>query len=191
MRKVVVVSPDQTLRLTEIGELTALAYLADGILDSADPCLPRLRDAQTRASQAILLMAASGAKGEGAALGTLTVVPPHTPFAEFGADDYEFRMLAVSPLARAKGIGQELTRFGLSLAIEAGAQRVLLSTMQTMTAAHALYEKVGFVRIPELDWTAHGGSPGKTQCDESCRRDDGTCAENGSRLLAYVWESPA
>jgi len=191
MRKVAIVTPDQTLRLAEIGELTALAYLADGLLDSADPYLPRLRDAHARAADAILLMVASGAKGEGAAVGTLTVVPPHTTFAEFGGDDFEFRMLAVSPLARAKGIGLELTRFGLNLAVEAGANRVVLSTMETMKAAHALYEKVGFVRVPELDWTAHNLTPAKTQCDASCLRPDGSCSEGGSRLLAYAWEPPA
>ncbi len=188
MRKIVIVSPDQTLRLSEIGELTALAYLADGLLDTSDPYLPRLRDAHARASQAILLMAVYGASGEGAAMGTLTVVPPHTPFAEFTGDDYELRMLAVSPLAREKGIGEELTRFGLDLALVRGAKRVLLSTMETMKAAHALYEKMGFVRVPELDWTVHFDSDAKTQCDASCRREDGSCAEGGLRLLAYAWD---
>jgi GNAT superfamily N-acetyltransferase len=187
MRKVIVVTPDQSTRLAEIGELTALAYLAEGFFDSADPYLPRLRDAKARAEQAVLLMAVSGGHGEGAAMGTLTVVPPHSPYSEFSGDDYELRMLAVSPLARSKGIGEELTRFGLGLALERGAKRVLLSTMESMAAAHALYEKVGFKRLPGLDWTLHQ-DPAKTQCDETCRASDGSCLEGGKKLLAYSWE---
>lgn len=186
MTSIRIVAPSQNLRLSEIGELTALAYLADGLLDAAHPYVPQLRDAKTRAEKAILLMAAGGSNGEGAAQGTITVVPPESTFSEYDGPDFELRMLAVSPLERAKGIGEDLARFGLTLAVERGATRVLLSTMHAMTAAHRLYEKVGFVRIPELDWVAHPDSA-KRQCDDSCRRPDGTCTADGQALMTYGW----
>lgn len=186
MTVVLVVRPDQVSRIAEIGELSALAYLSDGLLDSSDPFVPRLRDAKARAEGAILLMAATGDKGQGAAVGTLTVVPPASSFSEFKGEAFELRMLAVSPLARSKGIGEALARFGLDLAVSQGAKRVLLSTMETMTAAHGLYEKLGFVPTPELDWVTHPASA-KTKCDDACLRPDGTCSEGGYRLLAFAW----
>lgn len=187
MSRIHVVSPDQTMRLAEIGELTALAYLADGLLDPAHPFVPHLRDAKVRAEKAILLMMADGDDGQGAAVGTLTVVPSDSAFAELaGSGEYELRMLAVSPIERGRGIGEELTRHGMDLASQSGATRVVLSTMEAMTKAHSLYEKLGFVRAPDLDWVAHP-DPAKTRCDDRCRREDGSCAEGGHRLLAYSW----
>ncbi len=187
MSRIVAVSPDQTMRLSEIGELTALAYLADGLLDAAHPFVPELRNAKTRAEHAILLMMADGDDGQGAAVGTITVVPSGSPFAEFARDDeYELRMLAVSPLARGRGIGEELATFGLELATVQGAKRVVLSTMEDMHAAHKLYEKLGFVRVPDSDWVAHP-SHAKTRCDETCLDSSGHCTQDGHQLLAYAW----
>ncbi len=188
MSRIVTVTPDQTMRLSEIGELTALAYLADGLVDAAHPFVPELRDAKARAEHAILLMMADGDDGQGAAVGTLTVVPGASPFSEFGRDDeYELRMLAVSPLARGRGIGEELTVFGLDTATSLGAARVVLTTMEGMRAAHALYEKLGFVRRPERDRVAHP-SREKTACDATCLDANGNCTEGGRKLLAYAWE---
>jgi GNAT superfamily N-acetyltransferase len=191
MSRILAVGPDQQMRLSEIGELTALAYLADGIFDPAHPFVPELRDAKARAEQAILLMMADGDDGQGAAVGTLTVVPSGSPLSELGSEgEYELRMLAVSPLARGRGIGEELTVFGLEMAREAGATRVVLSTMEEMRAAHAIYEKLGFVREPDLDWVAHP-KRGKVKCDETCLDANGVCTEGGSPLLAYSWKPKA
>jgi ribosomal protein S18 acetylase RimI-like enzyme len=187
MSRIVTIGPDQTMRLAEIGELTALAYLADGLFDAAHPFVPELRNAKARAEHAILLMMADGSDGQGAAVGTLTVVPSGSPFTEFAQEDeYELRMLAVSPLARGRGIGVELTTFGLGMATARGAKRVLLSTMEEMHAAHAIYEKLGFIREPELDWVAHP-TRGKVRCDSTCLDTDGRCREGGHKLLAYAW----
>ncbi len=71
-----VIEPDDQTRLAEIGALTALAYLSDALVDVAHPYVPALRDAHARAAKAILLAMADGEGGEGAIVGTLTVVPP-------------------------------------------------------------------------------------------------------------------
>lgn len=152
MTSIVTVSPDQQLRLAEIGELTALAYLADGVINSSHPDLPELRDALARAEHAYLLMAAEGEQGQGAAVGTITLVPPTSELADPDtAEAYELRMLAVSPLARGRGVGAMLARHALHLAGSNGAARVVLRTMDSMVAAHHLYESIGFVREPSLD----------------------------------------
>ena len=189
MSRIVTVGPDQTMRLAEIGELTALAYLADGLVDAAHPYVPELRNAKARAEHAILLMMADGDDGQGAAVGTITVVPSGSPFSEFNNEGVsELRMLAVSPLARGRGIGEELALFGLATATAQGATRVAISTMESMNAAHRLYEKLGFVREPELDWVAHA-SHIKIRCDDTCRDENGNCTEGGQKLLAYAWSS--
>ncbi len=95
-------------------------------------------------------------------------------------------MLAVSPLARGRGIGKELTLFGIERATGLGAKRVVLSTMEDMRTAHKLYEKLGFVRQPERDWVAHP-SHDKTQCEAICLDANGNCTEGGQKLLAYAW----
>ncbi|MBC7298456.1 MAG: GNAT family N-acetyltransferase [Dietzia sp.] len=182
-----IVEPTDTGRLQEIGELTALAYLADGLVDSAHPYMPRLRDAAARAADAVLLAMIDGERGEGKIVGTLTLVPPGSPFAEVAnEDEYELRMLAVSPLERGRGIGKQLTQAALDMAVERGAKRVVLSTMETMRAAHGLYEKMGFERRPELDWVVTDNADGSVS-----KVDPATSPSNerdSVRLLGYSWE---
>ena len=131
------IRPDEQSRLAEIGELTTLAYLSDGLVDQAHPYVPQLRDAHARATHAHLLALIDGEGGEGAIVGTLTVVPPGSPFIELATgDEFELRMLAVSPIERGRGIGEALTRAGLELALRNGASAIVLSTMEGMHAAH-------------------------------------------------------
>ena len=182
-----VVGPSETGRLQEIGELTALAYLADGLIDNAHPYVPQLRNAATRAEHAILLALADGERGEGKIVGTLTVVPPGSVFAELAHEgEYELRMLAVSPLERGRGIGATLTKAALAMAVEQGAKRVVLSTMETMLAAHRLYERLGFTRREDLDWVVVDNADGTvTQVKPE---QEPSCAQPGVRLLGYSWE---
>ncbi len=154
MTSILQVTPDQTSRLAEIGELTALAYLADGLVDPAHPYVPELKDAAARAQHAILLMMTEGADGQGTVLGTITVVAAGTQFSELAQEgEFELRMLAVSPLARGKGVGRTLATAAIERARQEGASRIVLSTMENMTIAHGLYERLGFVREESRDWT--------------------------------------
>jgi ribosomal protein S18 acetylase RimI-like enzyme len=61
-------------------------------------------------------------------------------------------MLAVAPAARGRGIGHALTRWCVDRAREQGCSRVVLSSLDRMHAAHRLYERMGFRRLPERDW---------------------------------------
>src|SRR5262249_42225590 len=52
---------------------------------------------------------------------------------------------------RGRGVGEALMRECLRLAQESGAPGITLHTTEMMQAAMRLYERMGFVRVPELD----------------------------------------
>lgn len=62
------------------------------------------------------------------------------------------RLLGVTPRARGRGIGRQLSIKCIELAREAGHENVVLHTTQPMRAAWALYEDLGFARAPDLDF---------------------------------------
>ncbi|GAB1509935.1 GNAT family N-acetyltransferase [Actinophytocola sp. KF-1] len=136
--------------LGAVGELTINAYHADGFETSGEYAL-KLADARPRAEQAELWVAVDDAD---TVLGTVTVAPPGSPWAQVsGQDELEFRMLAVSPAARGRGVGEALTRRVIERAEELGLRAVTLSSSQNMVVAHRLYERLGFHRTPEADWS--------------------------------------
>jgi predicted N-acetyltransferase YhbS len=68
----------------------------------------------------------------------------------------ELRLLAVSPDERGSGVGVALVKECLRRARLAGATEVGLHTSQTMRAAVRMYERLGFVRVPEHDFQPEG-----------------------------------
>jgi ribosomal protein S18 acetylase RimI-like enzyme len=147
------IRPAREDELPAIGRLTVDAYLADGHLSGREDGFyaRKLADARPRYEQAELLVAMDDAD---TLLGTVTIARPGSTWREIGRDDeLEFRMLAVSPAARGRGVGEALTRRVLDRAAELGFAAVVLSSSEGMTTAHRLYERLGFRRTPELDWT--------------------------------------
>jgi GNAT superfamily N-acetyltransferase len=137
-----------------VGELTLQAYLADG-LGPDDPYVPELRDAAARARDAELLVAVDG---ESRLVGSVTFAPPGSPYGEItGPGEAGFRMLVVAPAGRGRGVGAALAQACLARAEVLGCRRVRISSLLRMTAAHRLYDRLGFVRTPELDWTPEPG----------------------------------
>lgn len=144
----VVVRPVEPAEHAAVADLTADVYLGEGF-SSAD-YEPQLRDVASRATEATVLVALRG----GRLAGAVTVATHGGRWAEqavFG--DAVVRMLAVSPAERGAGIGEALVRSCLDLARSAGCTVVRLSSQQDMTAAHRLYDRIGFVRTPSLDWS--------------------------------------
>ena len=136
--------------LTEVGELSLIAYRAEGLAPEGNQYADRLTDAVSRHREAELLVAADHT---GRLLGTVTVARPGTPWAQVaGPDEIEFRMLAVHPDGRWRGIGRALVDSVLDRARVEGFRGVALSTMESMRAAHHLYERIGFRRAPHRDW---------------------------------------
>lgn len=64
----------------------------------------------------------------------------------------EIRLLAVAPAARGHGIGAALVTECMRRARQAGAAAVTLHTTEMMQVAMQMYERMGFVRAPELDF---------------------------------------
>ncbi|WP_031465241.1 GNAT family N-acetyltransferase [Sciscionella sediminilitoris] len=147
---------DYSIRLAEpgeypaVGELTRNVYVGDGLEAEDSPYNARLLDAAGRAHDAGLLVAA-GTEGE--LLGTVTYCVYGSACAQRAEPgEAEFRMLAVVPGARGRGVGEALVRAVLDRAARDAASAVVLSTAEEMTAAHRLYERLGFLRTPERDW---------------------------------------
>jgi ribosomal protein S18 acetylase RimI-like enzyme len=149
------VRPARPDELAAVGALTADGYRADGLLTrggGTDRYEAELRDTARRAVTAELVVAA---EPDGELLGTLTWCPPGSGLRELAArpDQGEFRMLAVPPAARRRGVARALVEYCLSDARRLGLAELVLSSLPDMTAAHALYVSMGFRRAPELDWT--------------------------------------
>jgi ribosomal protein S18 acetylase RimI-like enzyme len=83
----------------------------------------------------------------------VTVTTRGGPWAErAGPGEAEIRMLVVDPGVRGAGTGEALVRACIARAARDGCTGLRLSTEPTMTTAHRLYERLGFVRAPDHDW---------------------------------------
>ncbi len=151
----------------ELGRLTVNAYTGVAGFDPGEGYLAELGDTARRAAVAVVLVAVDPG---GRVLGGVTYVPGPGPYFEW--EDHEIpgppargsagppargsagiRMLAVAPEARGAGVGTALVRACLVRARAEGRHRIWLHTTPEMTDAHRIYEREGFVRAPEADWT--------------------------------------
>ncbi len=140
--------------LEEVGRLTAEVYVSDGYLAEDDGYVIELVDTLRRAREAEIWVAVDG----GQVLGSVTFAPVGSAYREIGRDDEgEFRMLAVSPSARGHGIGRALVERCVQRSRELGYAGVRMSSMDVMTSAHRIYERLGFTRVPEDDWSPEPG----------------------------------
>ena len=130
----------------EIGDLVVAGYAT--LSDRAPGYDAVLRDVATRAASADVLVAVL----DGTIVGSVTYVDGPGPQAEVDDPDAAtIRMLAVAPEARGHGAGAALVEACVARARNGGRRRVLLDTRESMTAAHRLYERAGFVRDTTLD----------------------------------------
>ncbi|MFB7938207.1 GNAT family N-acetyltransferase [Streptomyces sp. NPDC056049] len=137
----------------ELGDLTGLTYLNDGLLlhGEDDFYLDVLRDTARRARESEVLVATNA---EDRIVGGVTFAPGGTPWADIAVPgEAEFRMLVVAPAARGRGVGEALVRACVDRARALpGCARIVLSTDGKMVSAHRIYERMGFLRTPERDW---------------------------------------
>ena len=63
-----------------------------------------------------------------------------------------FRLLAVAPHARGMGVGKALARHCVELAKQSKRRQVIIHTTDAMKVAWGMYERLGFVRSPDLDF---------------------------------------
>lgn len=141
--------PDE---LAAIGEVTVAAY-AEFTAGDTEEYVHHLRDAAARDREAELWVATPD-DNDDEILGTVTITPAGSPWREVGRDgEGEFRMLAVAPTSRGAGVGGALVEHVVDRFRSQGATAVVMSTLPRMRAAHRIYERAGFVRDPERDWS--------------------------------------
>lgn len=146
------VRPDE---FAELGEITVAAYVDAGETD--EPYFPELRDVAARAALVPVLVAVD--RTSGLLLGGVAYVPGPGPYHEgaFGEQDASFRMLAVRPEARGRGVGRALVETCIARARADGREAIGIVTRPFMHAAHHLYESLGFERYPAADWEFEPG----------------------------------
>lgn len=144
------VRPATPAELPAAGEAVRAAYEADGIGDPDGSYLVVVADAAARADDALVLVAVSGHD----VLGSVTYARHGSPWAEVcAAGEAEFRMLGVLPAGRGRGVGAALVAACADRARAEGARRLALSADARSAAAHRLYERAGFERRADLDWS--------------------------------------
>ena len=146
------IRPADPSEFATIGDLCIAAYAH--FVDEGAEYSAVVRDVARRASAAEVLVAAE----PDAVLGTITFVPDGGPLGEIaGPREAEFRMLAVDPAAQGRGVGTALLRHVVEDSRRRGKEGVVCSSQLEMRAAHRVYERLGFGRAPERDWSPTPG----------------------------------
>jgi ribosomal protein S18 acetylase RimI-like enzyme len=141
----------------QVAELTRLAY--DEFATAMPP--PAWR-ALEGAMNAVLKDSGPAqcivAEDDGRIVGSVFLYPAGTASYNGGETQpsYEFRLLAVAPTARGRGVGRALVEECVRRARAAGATELGLHTSKTLASAVALYESMGFTRTPERDFHPDG-----------------------------------
>ena len=131
-----------------VADVVAGVYVDEGW--AGEDYAPTLRDTATRALQTDVLVAVL----DGTIVGTVTLALRGGDYAEqAGPDASVIRMLATTPAARGQGVARALVDECVRRSRAAGRSVVRLSTQPRMLAAQRLYERVGFVRTPDRDWS--------------------------------------
>lgn len=145
---------DLVIRLVRDDEIDAVAALSvrayEYAYELSDEYRASIADVAPRAVEHQVWVAADATTGE--LLGS--VATPRrgstiSPLAEPG--ELDFRLLAVDPPARGRGVGEALTLLAIELARLRGLDRVVMNSGEQMTGAHRLYGRLGFARLPERE----------------------------------------
>jgi GNAT superfamily N-acetyltransferase len=151
----VMIREAQPGELVAVADLRVAAYAAGGFLNAE--YAPELRALGTAGDGTVIVAVPDDARAPGL-IGTIMLVTwPQAGELVSGPDEAEIRALAVAPGVQAGGAGTRLLLTALNWAELAGARRVVLSTLPEMRAAHRLYERTGFRRLPERDWSPRPG----------------------------------
>ncbi len=139
--------------LDEVAQVISAAYHQYSAIippEQWQPYLNNLIDVRGRLDKAELIVA----EEDGRILGAVTFFPDGAASTEEGwTEDYSgIRILAVPPDARGRGLGRILTEEGIRRSRELGVRYVGLHTTEFMAVAKAMYERMGFERIPEFDF---------------------------------------
>ncbi len=150
------------VRLVRPEELDAVAALSVAAYSQAYDLpadyLARTADVEPRARAHEVWVAQDRATGD--LLGTVTTPRPGEHVSPLGREgELDIRSLAVDPAVTGRGIGTLLTTHAIALARLRGLDRVVLNSGPDMFAAHRLYERLGFTRLPDRETHLPDGRP--------------------------------
>ncbi len=147
-----------------VGDLCVAAYDAIGL--ASGQYVQTLRDTAARVAAADVLVAVARDDGNLSPadtrwpLGTVTLITDFGPYGEIArAGEAEFRLLATAPHAQGQGVGEALVRACGERAAALGRRLLVCSSRPEMGAAHRLYRRMGFRRVPERDWSPRPDVP--------------------------------
>jgi ribosomal protein S18 acetylase RimI-like enzyme len=152
------IRPATASDLHPAGEVTVEAFVGDGHITADSDYVSLLRNTARRAAEAELLVAVDPADlSEGPAgrvLGCVTFTVGGQEWADVATpEEGEIRMLATAAAARGRGVGEALVRATITRSRELGLAGMAFSTQTGMTTAHRIYERLGFRRTPDRDWS--------------------------------------
>jgi ribosomal protein S18 acetylase RimI-like enzyme len=136
--------------LAEVGEIRVTAYQEAGYLSPGSGYAPALR-ALGSDGDGTVLVAVDG----GRIVGTVMLRSEGQVVA--GPDEAEIRALAVAPDGQGRGTGSALLRAALERAARDGVRYIVLLTQPEMLPAQRLYQRAGFRRLPDRDWSPEPG----------------------------------
>jgi ribosomal protein S18 acetylase RimI-like enzyme len=142
--------------LPEVGEIRVSAYLAGGFLSMGSGYEAYLRGLGTDGGHHVLVAVApeGSANLSGRIVGTVTLQEwPRAGQVVTGPGEAEIRALAVVPAAQGAGVGRALLSAVIARAADLAIRHLVLCTQPDMRAAHHLYQRADFVRLPERDFS--------------------------------------
>jgi GNAT superfamily N-acetyltransferase len=138
-----------------VGAVTVAAY-EPFLTDAEDHYREQLADVEGRDRDAEVWVAVRD--GDDAILGNVTVCPAGSSWREISREgEGEFRMLAAAPAAQGRGVGMTLASMVVERFRSDGASGIALSSLESMAGAHRIYDRLGFHRDPERDWSPAPG----------------------------------
>lgn len=168
--------------LAEVGEIRLNAYWAGGHMSPDSAYAPMLRALGSAGDGTVLVAVADqGADGDqgseadqgaghqdqdnevsqggaGKILGTIMLQRGQDGGQLVsGEHEAEIRALAVAPEGQGKGTGSALLQAAIEHAERAGVRNLVLLTQADMRAAQYLYQRAGFRRLPDRDWSPRPG----------------------------------
>ncbi|MFK5633767.1 MULTISPECIES: GNAT family N-acetyltransferase [unclassified Ornithinimicrobium] len=145
----VVVRPAGRDDHADVGRILVAAYAPSG-MPPEQPYWRALRDTAARTRDAEVWVA----ELDGRVVGTVTWAGTGSDQREIAREgEAEFRMLGVAPDAQGRGVGAALLEAVMDRARADGYAAVVLCSATWMTTAHRLYQRRGFRRLPDRDWT--------------------------------------
>lgn len=142
-----------------VGDLLVTAYVTGGHLDADSAYTHTLLDVGSRLDYTLV------AEEAGRVVGTVCFCPPDgsSPAVLSEDGEYEFRFLAIEPDVWGRGVGQALVAECEARAVAAGAERMVISVISLNERALTFYAQLGYVRLPERDWSpVRAADPGTT-----------------------------